>query len=232
MAFRTLNRSLLLSILGLGVGIFSQALASTSGALTYQFTGYTADATCTSAPSNQQREDFSGTVTDAGESIFADSLTFSICNDPGSYTGGIFSLTDPEDGTISGTFAGVDLGDTFSGGIDYQTVQGTFTVTSEADNGYSDMFLAETQENINTGAGSATFVIGAPEPATMALAGLGLLMADFVRRRRLTHIKTGSDSIAGQIGRDSEAARSSPSHAAATPSSFDISIAVSRATSR
>lgn len=201
MTNKVLNRSLLLSVLALAAGISNQAFASTTGSLTYQFTGYSADASCTSAPTNQKRENFTGTVTDAGDSISGDTLTFSLCNDPGTYVGGIFSLVDPIDGTISGTFTGTDLSDTFSGGIDHETVQGTFTVTSVADNGYSDIFLANIGENVNTGAGSGTFVIGTPEPATMALTGLGLLIVGFVgrrsigNRRSLQPVTGGSDSI-------------------------------------
>jgi hypothetical protein len=166
------------------MGISSQAFASTSGSLTYQFTGFTSNPGCTTAPPSQQQENFTGTVTDAGEGINGDPITFSLCNDPGVYSDGLFSLIDPTDGTISGTFTGVDLSDTFSGGVDHETVQGTFTVTGAVDNGYSDIFVANMAETVSTGAGVGTFVVGTPEPATIALTGFGLILAGIVRKRR------------------------------------------------
>ena len=183
-----LNRTSFLSVIILGCGIASQAFASgiSSGTVSYQFTGYSADSSCTSAPAGEQREDFTGTVNSADNSISNDPLTFSICNDPASYDGGVFSLTDSNFGTITGTLTGVDMGDTITAGVDYETVVGTFSVLTGADAGYTDSYYATTAENLTTGAGTGEFLVGTPEPGTTALAGLGLagVIAFAVKRRK------------------------------------------------
>src|SRR5258708_7465665 len=106
-----LQRGLFFVVLALGTGSVNQAFASilSTGTVSYNFSGFTADATCSTAPVGMQRENFTGLVTDAGQSISDATLTFSICNNPGSFDGGIFSLTSGLS-IVSGTITATDLG--------------------------------------------------------------------------------------------------------------------------
>ena len=176
------QRGLFFVVLALGAGSANQAFASilSTGTLTYNFSGFTADATCSTAPIGMQRENFTGVVTDAGQSISGAALTFSICNNPGSFDGGIFSVTAGLS-IVSGTITATDLGDIISGGVDNETVAGSFLVTSgtgtfAGSEGYSDVFLATISENISTGAGTGSFIVGAPEPSTKAITGFGVFI--------------------------------------------------------
>ena len=192
------DRYLLLAVVALGVGISGQAFASTvsTGTLTLQSTGFTPDVSCIASTPVDERATFIGTVTDAGEGISDDALSFSLCNDSGgAYDGGIFGLTDPG-GTLTGSISDTTLvSDSVANNIETETVQGIFTITGGTGAialeavGYSDFFSATTSTSRLTGAGSGTFLIGAPEPATMALAGLGLLVVGFAKRRRKTQVQ-------------------------------------------
>jgi hypothetical protein len=110
----------------------------------YSFNGFSADASCTTAPPGQQRENFVGTVTDSGQSISGATLSFSICNNPGSFAGAIFSLTVGPS-VLQGTITATDLGDTIANGFDTETASGSFLVTSGTGDftdsvGYNDVF--------------------------------------------------------------------------------------------
>ena len=161
-----------------GAGIGSQAFAGTvsTGTVSHNFTGLSTDV---SFVATEQRESFAGTVTDGAESISGASLSFSLCNDPGSFAGGIFTVTVDSNDIVSGTIRAADLGDDIIAGVDHETVSGNFLVTAGTgefsdSTGYSDVFLAYTAENVQSGAGSGSFIIGALEPATLLISALGL----------------------------------------------------------
>jgi hypothetical protein len=181
--------SLLLSMFVVGACVAGQAVAGpvSTGTVNLSFAGITSDSSCDGA---QERENFTGTVTDAAESISNAALSFSICDIPASYAGGTFLLTVDADDTVSGTVTGTDLGDTITDGIDTATVEGTFTVTAGTGSfqdavGYSDVYTAFTQENLGTGQGTDSFIVGTPEPATIAFTGFGVFLLGYTRRRQL-----------------------------------------------
>jgi hypothetical protein len=186
--FMKLNRIVFLSALTITAGI-SQAFAGTidTGTLNYTFTGITTDVSCAGA---HQRESFSGTVTDATSSLTNAPLVFSLCNIPGSYAGAQFTLTLDMSDVVSGTVIATDMSDVIASGIDTETVGGSFTVTSgtgvfAGGVGTSEYFSAVTAQNITTYAGSGTFTLTpTPEPATLALTGLGIVALGLAKRRR------------------------------------------------
>jgi hypothetical protein len=186
-----LNRIVFLFALTLS-GMIGQAFAGTvdTGTLNYSFTGITPDSSCSGL---HQRENFTGTVTDSYESLSNAALSFSLCNIPASYAGAVFTLTLDANDVISGTIAATET-DVITSGIDHATATGSFLVTSgtgvfAGGVGNTGSFSAVTQETLMTGAGSGTFTLTTPEPATTVLMGLGILalgLANF--RRRGTHL--------------------------------------------
>jgi len=184
-----MRSSILLSVAAIGVVIAGQAFAGpmSTGTVNLNFAGNSSDTSCAGA---QTRESFTGTVTDASQGISDATLNFSICDIPQSYAGGVFLLTVDADDTISGTITATDLGDVITDEIDYSNVAGSFDVTGGTGEyasaiGYTDVFTASTQEGLQTGQLTGSFIVGTPEPATMALTGLGVFLIGYSRKRRL-----------------------------------------------
>jgi len=180
-----LNRIVFALTIAAGIG---QAFAGTisTGSLNFSLTGYTTDVSC----GGSQRENFSGTVTDAVSSLTNAPLIFSLCNDPGSYAGAEFTLTLDAGDVVSGIITATDMGDVITGGVDHETVGGAFSITSATGVfaggvGTVENFSAVTAQNVTTGVGSGTFTLTAtPEPATPVLAGLGILALGLAKWRR------------------------------------------------
>jgi hypothetical protein len=190
----SINRSFLLSVLVLGAGILNQAVAGSVavGNYSYSPTGQTDSA---GACGVFNFDNFAGQVSQDGPDGFTNAaLTFSICDTPGVVTGGSFNLVVDADDTITGIMSGIDTGATHvTGSIFDEGVSGTFTVTGGtglyADSvGYSDVFTADTLVDESTGGGSGTFLIGTPEPSTMALAGMAIAALGFLKKRRASSL--------------------------------------------
>jgi hypothetical protein len=181
------NRIAVLPVLALGAGLFSQVFAGAvvTGTFAYTQTGAAGDGTC---PVTPERISFTGTVSEDGG--FSDyNLSFSLCDTPATITGGEFSLTGGtgDVDNISGTFSGSDDGTTTIDSVVYEIEDGVFTLTPGSGTGIftgdtgSEEFTAYADE-----AGTGSFIVGAPEPATLALTGLGFLAIGIAKKRRKT----------------------------------------------
>jgi hypothetical protein len=181
------NRIFILSLFALSAGIVSQASAGTvtTGTFSYTPAGQPVnDPTCPA--DQQQRVSFSGTVSEDGG--FTDyALNFSICNTPGTIAGGEFALTGGVNNvdSVSGIFTGAFDGTTTIDSVVYEIEAGVFAITPDSGTGIfagaqgSDNFTAYASQ-----AGTGSFIIGAPEPATVLLTGLGIVAIGFSRRVR------------------------------------------------
>ena len=112
-------------------------------------------------------------------------LYITTCNNPAPDLSAAFTVTDGGANSISGTIEGFDE----NIGGNPELVAGTFTVTASAGiftgaDGYTDNFDSSTSVNYATGNGVGTFVVGAPEPAPMALCGFGAIAIGLFPRRR------------------------------------------------
>lgn len=144
-----------------------------------------------------------GTVSENGG--FADlSLYITACNNPAPDLTAAFTITDGEGDSISGTIDAVDTG--LNGNTEY--VEGTFTVTdvegsfsSELEDGYMDSFSSSTTiTDYQTDAGTGTFIVGTPEPATMALFGIGAIALGLIGRPRGNR-ERGTDRLAAGLSK-------------------------------
>lgn len=185
-----LNRSSWLTVVVLGTGMAGHAIAGPVVLGSYSYTA-AGQVSSGGACGSYNLDNFTGEASQDGPGGFANAaLTFSICDNPGVITGGSFNLVVDGSDSISGIMSGMDTGITHvSGSIFDETVQGTFTVTAGtgiyADQvGYSDVFNADTIVNESTGGGTGTFVIGTPEPATMALAAMAIAALGLTKKRR------------------------------------------------
>jgi len=148
--------------------------------------GATAAATAPNCGANGTFND-DGTVSEDGG--FQNwSLAITACQNPAPDLTATFTLSDGTGGSITGSIAGLDVGN--EGNV--EDVAGTFTITDTegdlqglVDDGYTDNFSAAvTITNYQTNSAVGTFIVGAPEPSTMALLGLGGIGIGLLRRRR------------------------------------------------